>query len=183
MYLLNGKPLSPDRAFTHAGVQYPANWLRNATPVERAQIGITEAPDPPVYDQRFYWGPNNPKQLEDEPVLDKDGVPTGQVTTGLKTLWSSKQKEIAQSLLNPTDWVVIRGTEDPGKPVSSTLKNYRKAVRSVSTQREAEIQSVTTVEELVEILQGQPTVYDPVTDSQVPNPGLYLTPWPDVVSI
>jgi hypothetical protein len=46
MFVLDGKPLSPDVAFTHDGIQYPANWLRLATPEERAAIGITEVPDP-----------------------------------------------------------------------------------------------------------------------------------------
>ena len=57
MFILDGKPLSPDRAFTTPdGTQYPANWLRLATPEVRTSIGITEVPVPPTWDQRFYWG-------------------------------------------------------------------------------------------------------------------------------
>ena len=41
MFILDGKPLSPDNAFTHDGINYPANWLRLATPEEREAIGIT----------------------------------------------------------------------------------------------------------------------------------------------
>ena len=55
MLLLDGKPLSYDRAFTHDGIQYPANWLRLASWEEKSAIGITEVPNPPYYDQRFYW--------------------------------------------------------------------------------------------------------------------------------
>ena len=38
MFLLDGKPLALDTPFTDpaTGVQYPANWLRLATPEERA---------------------------------------------------------------------------------------------------------------------------------------------------
>ena len=65
MFILDGKPLSPDRAFTTSdGTQYPANWLRLATPAQRAAIGITEQPDAPTWDQRFYWGPDLPKDLD-----------------------------------------------------------------------------------------------------------------------
>jgi hypothetical protein len=46
MFILNGKPLSPDSAFTPDGIQYPAKWLRLSTPEQRAAIGITEVPDP-----------------------------------------------------------------------------------------------------------------------------------------
>ena len=62
MFILNEKPLSPDVAFTDAnGIQRPANWLRLASPEEREDAGVTEVPDPPTYDQRFYWGPDLPK--------------------------------------------------------------------------------------------------------------------------
>jgi hypothetical protein len=63
MFILDGKPLSPDRAFTHDGIQYPANWLRLSTLEEKEAIGITEVPDPPIYDQRFYWGYDQDGQL------------------------------------------------------------------------------------------------------------------------
>jgi hypothetical protein len=56
MFVLNGKPLALDVPFEANGTLYPANWLRLASPAERAAIGITEQPDPPSYDQRFYWG-------------------------------------------------------------------------------------------------------------------------------
>ena len=56
MLKLNNKPLSYDRAFTHADIQYPANWLRLSSLEERNALGITEVADAPSYDQRFYWG-------------------------------------------------------------------------------------------------------------------------------
>ena len=66
--------------------------------------------------RRFYWGydsDNNliPKQLNDEAVLDEDGNDTGEVQTGLKTLWKAKQNEIAASLLAPSDWRVVKELE------------------------------------------------------------------------
>ena len=93
-------------------------------------------------------------------MLDENGDPTGRITTGLKTQYKLQQKEIAQSLLGPTDWAVIRGIEEKSKPEGTALKTYRAAVRSVSSTREAEIDAVTTVEELVTQLGT-------------------LTPWPD----
>ena len=64
MLILEGRPLSYDRAFTHAGIQYPANWLRLSSFEEKTAIGITEVPNAPWYDQRFYWGPDLPKDHE-----------------------------------------------------------------------------------------------------------------------
>ena len=51
VFILDGKPLALDRPFVAHGTQYPANWLRLATPAERAAIGITEGPDPRAYDR------------------------------------------------------------------------------------------------------------------------------------
>ena len=70
-------------------------------------IGITEQPDPPSYDQRFYWGVDNPKQLED---IGPDAN-TGITTTGLKTLWKNQQDETAHNLLSESDWYVTRKSE------------------------------------------------------------------------
>lgn len=139
MFILDGKPLSADVAFTTGGVQYPANWLRLASPEEREAIGITEVPDPPYYDQRFYWGPDLPKDLDQ-----------------LKTQWKQEQKTAAGQLLSQTDWAVIRSIENPGKPVSTTLKNYRASIRTTSDQREAAIDASLTVEELVVVLNNLP---------------------------
>ena len=77
MYKLNGKALRIGRAFTHAEVQYPSNWLQLSTEAERAAVGITWEDDPVRADDRFYWNGdiNNPKALEDKEEVDEDGNP------------------------------------------------------------------------------------------------------------
>ena len=90
MLQLNGKTLPYDKAFTHNGMQYPANWLRLTSLEEKQAIGIVEVSDPPaeaVYDQRFYWGVDNPKQLDDG--NDAKGNPV----TGLKTIFKQQQDQ------------------------------------------------------------------------------------------
>jgi hypothetical protein len=42
MFILDGKPLSPDVAFTTGGIKYPVNFLRLSTLEEKEAIGITE---------------------------------------------------------------------------------------------------------------------------------------------
>jgi hypothetical protein len=64
MLKLDGKTLQYDRAFTHNGISYPANWLRLTTLEEKQAIGISEVADTrQSWDQRFYWGVDNPKVL------------------------------------------------------------------------------------------------------------------------
>ena len=151
MFILAGKPLALDIAFTTPdGTQYPANWLRLATPEQREAIGITEQSDPSPYDQRYYWGYDSegnliPKQLEDEVVTPEEGEPYTQ--TGLKTLHIRQTKETSNTLLAPTDWYIVRKFErNIDVPVG--IVSYRAAVIEVSEERETLIDAVTTVEEL-----------------------------------
>jgi len=154
MFILNGKPLAPDTAFTTAdGTQYPANWLRLSSLKEKEAIGITEVPDEIPYDQRYYWGYDAdgnliPKQLEDEVVTPEEGEPYTQ--TGLKTLHIQQTKETANKLLAPTDWYIIRQLER-NIDVPTDVAEYRAGVIAVSEQRETLISSVTTVQELKEL--------------------------------
>jgi len=162
MLKLDNKPLSYDRAFSHAGIQYPANWLRLSSLEERNALGITEVADAPTYDQRFYWGVDNPKQLNDKTeTVDGEEVKT----TGLKTLWSATQGEIAASLLAPSDWRIIKAKET-GTNIPSTWKTYRAAVRTACNTRQTEIGNAADVPALIELLYGQPTITQQKKDSE-----------------
>ncbi len=169
MLKLNDKPLPYDRAFTHNDIQYPANWLRLASLEEKQAIGITEVADAPWYDQRFYWGVDNPKQLED--VTDEDG----NTTTGLKTLWSATQGEIAASLLAPSDWRIIKAKET-GSHIPSDWKTYRAAIRTACNTRQTEISNAADVPALIELLFGNATVTDS-DGNETANPAI-ATAWP-----
>jgi hypothetical protein len=161
MLKLDNKPLSYDRAFTHNDIQYPANWLRLSSLDERNALGITEVADDPTYDQRFYWGPSNPKQLDDKTeTVDGEEVKT----TGLKTQWSATQGEIAASLLAPSDWRIIKAKET-GTNIPSAWKTYRAAVRTACNTRQTEIGNAADVPALIELLFGQPTITRQQTDA------------------
>ena len=130
MLILDGRPLSYDRAFTHSGIQYPANWLRLSSLEEKTAIGITEVTDAPGYDQRFYWGPDLPKDH-----------------AGLVTLWIEKTNQTAYTLLAPSDWYIIRKQETE-VAVPQDLLDRRGEIRTYcDTKREA-ISATTTTDEL-----------------------------------
>jgi len=189
-FLLNGQPLAVDRPFSLPnGTQYPANWLRLSSEEDKAAIGIVWEPDPEPVDHRFYWDRNAegeliPRLLEDEPAVDENGEPVldaeGQpvINKGIKGQWKAQQKQTAGTLLAPSDWYIIRYQEN-GTEVPAAVLEYRAAVRAASGAREAEIAGVSSVEELKELVDGQPTIYDADSDAMVPNPGLFLTPWPE----
>ena len=146
MFKLNGTPLGLDTPFTtEDGTQYPSNWLRLASAEEKAAIGITEEADAPSYDDRFYWGVDNPKQLDDLEFTDTEGKTYTQ--KGLKSEWVAKIKYTAGNLMAPTDWMVLRQLFK-GIGMSSHVENYRDAVVAASNQFEAQISACTTVDEL-----------------------------------
>ena len=131
MFLLNDRPLSPDSAFvTPDGTQYPANFLRLSSPEDRAAIGITEQPEPVWYDQRFYWSPELPKDH-------------GQ----LVEQWIGQTRATANTLLAPTDWMVIREA-DNGKPMDAAIKAERQGIREAAGTKIAAINATTTTAEL-----------------------------------
>ena len=151
-YKLDGRTLQLDRAFTDStGVQRPANWLRLSTERERELLGITWVADTSnSHDQRFYWGPSNPKQLDD--VTDDNG----NTTTGL---------------LAPSDWRVVKELEVNSSFASartaypSTWMTYRAAVRTACNTRQAEIDACSDVAALKELLFGSATITRQQTDA------------------
>ena len=174
MFLLNNKPLAIDVAFTHDGVQYPANWLRLASPAERSAIGITEVADEDMsFDNRYYWSKGNAKALEDREESDEQGNPlfvkvlgevNGEpamvdtterlVTKGLKSTMIAQVKQTAGSLLSQTDWMVIRKAErDVAIPSGVVAK--RAAIVAEADRLETAIAAVTTVEQLIVVMNGQ----------------------------
>lgn len=137
MFLLNNQPLQIDTAFSHNGVNYPQNWLRLATPQDRAAIGITEAAEPAWYDDRFYWGVDNPKDLD-----------------GLKTQWTDQVKDTASKLLAATDWMVIRKVERNIDIPAETV-TYRAAVLAECDRLVAAIAAASNVEDLITAVSNQ----------------------------
>lgn len=141
MFILDGKPLSPDVAFTHDGIQYPQNWLRLATPEEREAIGITEVPDPTPYDQRFYWG------------YDQDGNLIPKDHAQLVKQWSQQTRATAGTLLQPTDWMIIRHA-DNGAEVPIDWQLWRELIRITTGEKVTAIEATTTTDELAAYITG-----------------------------
>ena len=157
-YYLGSRALPMDRPWKTETAQYPANWLRLSSTADRAAIGVTWGADEGTWDQRFYWSATLAKQLDD--VTDEDG----NTTTGLKTLWKSKQNEIAASLIAPSDWRIIKAKETSTN-IPSAWKTYRAAVRTSCNTRQTEIDACTTVEALKELLFGSETITRQQTDA------------------
>jgi len=172
MFTLNGRTLNPDEGFQHEGTSYPQNWLRLTSLEEKQAIGIVETPDvvAPWYDQRFYWGVDNPKLLNDREESDEQGNPiyvqvlgtvNGQpamvnsterlVTRGMKHQWITQFKQAANSMLAQTDWMVIRKAERD-VAIPSDVVTERAKIIANCTAKETAITACNTVEELIAVV-------------------------------
>ena len=164
-YYLGSRALPMDRPWKTETAQYPANWLRLSSTADREAIGVSWGADEGTWDQRFYWGVDNPKQLDD--VTDEDG----NTTTGLKTQWKLTQNDIAASLLAPSDWRVVKELEvnssfSAAKTAYPTAwQTYRAGIRTSCNTRQTEIDACTTVDELKELLFGSATITRQQTDA------------------
>ena len=144
-FLLDGKPLAVDVAFSHNETNYPANWLRLTTKAEKEAIGITEVADDPIFDSRFYWGNGTAKALDDikETI---DGIEY--TTLGVKSVLKAQEKTTAGSLLAKYDWYVVRKAEKD-IAIPSSITTYRDGVRTACNTRETEIDNCSDTAALV----------------------------------
>ena len=137
MFMLDNRSLPLDIGFTHNGIQYPNNWLRLASSKDRSAIGITEVADPDPYDDRFYWGLDNPKDLE-----------------GLKAYWISQIKDTAGKLLAETDWMIVRKMER-SIDIPAAIATSRASVVTECARLETAITSAADVSALIVVVGSQ----------------------------
>jgi hypothetical protein len=153
----DGQYIQENTPFIINGIQYPANWLNHASPEEKAASGLEEVTVVGERgDDRFFWVAeqfngatitfvNTPKQLQDD---------TSNNSTGLVTSWVNQINQIANSLLAPTDWMIIRKAERK-TAIPADVTTYRNDVVTEANRLTTAIASVTTVEELIEVINGQ----------------------------
>jgi len=137
MFLLNNVPLPIDTPFEIDGTHYPSNWLRMTSIEEKNAVGITEVPDPEPYDDRFYWGHDNPKDLD-----------------MLKTNWTAQVKDTANKLLSQTDWMYIRKIERNVDVPADTLA-YRQSVTAECLRLVTAIAGASDVPALIAVVASQ----------------------------
>ena len=136
MFVLNNtKELKPGKTWIDDnGVQHPGNWASVWSDDVKASYGIKKVTIQAKPDSMFYQvnGPSldgswtsTEKNIDDVTVTNFDGEKI--TTLGLKSQWIARTKEIANSLLTPTDWQVIAKAERD-RAIDSDVATYRAAV-------------------------------------------------------
>jgi len=139
--------LSASSTFKLNGETYPRNWLRTAPSEVRNALGFLPVQPGEVKDENYFvLQGENPTVLNGVPTLVRTYVsrPLGEI----KAKKVQDAKQAAASLLQPTDWQVIRQAEG-GSPIDITTRGYRVAVRTASNDYEALVNACGTVEKLM----------------------------------
>jgi hypothetical protein len=138
----NDQYVIPGKAFVLEGVQYPANWLYLATPVDRANAGLVEVVTIGTPgDTRFYF--------ITEHLNGAQRVYTNipREITGIKESLISECKRASYSYLAPTDYKFTRQAET-GEAVDQDTLDFRAAVRTACDNNIAAIEAAQDVETL-----------------------------------
>ena len=142
MFVYKGRSLPLDTPLDLDGLLLPANCLRLSSPQDKANVGITEVPDSPAPpDQRFYWG------------WDSEGKAIPKDHSQLVEQWTQQTRTTANSLLAPTDWIIIRES-DNGSPADPLLKTWRENLRLATGEKNAAIQATVDTDTLAAYITG-----------------------------
>lgn len=151
MFLLDNRIIQLNTPFEHNGTSYPSNWIAFATPEERAAIGITEIPEYPRPDDRFYIVTQN---------ADWTWTTTPKDLSQLKSQWNDIILHQAYGLLLPSDWMIVRQAETQ-VAVPAAWLTYRSAVRTKAKAVIAAITAAVDVEALIVAVSGVEWPVDP----------------------
>jgi hypothetical protein len=149
------------------GTQHTPSTLATLSAEQKQDLGIYDVAYASRNDDRFYSVTENapafdsdekivkvtftsvPKDLEDG---EFDSV-TGKASAGLKSQWIAAFKDTANKLLATTDWMLVRKIEREVDVPAETVA-ARAAVVAEANRLETAIAAVTTVEELIAVVES-----------------------------
>jgi hypothetical protein len=161
--------LQMDVPFTVGDKTYSSAFLRTSTPTEKLEAGVWEIIQGARVDDRFYWVsgaeyrvnevnstveatfPHTAKALEDvTETVDGKTI----TTKGLKSNWTTQVNHTANSLLTPTDWVVIRKIER-NVDIPADIATYRAAVITECARLKTAITAAADLDAFIAVVNAQ----------------------------
>ena len=148
------KEFSRPTAFTYKDLQYPSNWIQNATAEEKSAIGLVEV--------TISGGRKNSDYYDSSLgnlVIASDGSVSRTWTNTAKTLSTVQSEKVedakrdANNMLSPTDWYVVRKAETD-VAVPSEITAYRTAVRTCYGNLKTAINAASDVDGVADLYQN-----------------------------
>ena len=133
-------------AFEINGVQYPANWLNLSTPEEKAELNLVEvvATNSPANPQ-YYWVSESLNGAE----LTYTNTPKDLTT--VKSSAFSQINETAYTILQPSDWMVVKAFET-STPINADWNAWRASIRATADQTRTAVTGAADVDVVAEIM-------------------------------
>ena len=138
------KIIRTPQSITIGGITYPRNVFTRWEKAELAAIGLYPYREVSV-DTKYYWQGQVSYAIGDEVVATY--TTTDRDVDSLKNGMKAQVKALAASKLTQTDWMVTRAMEG-GTAVPADVAAYRAAVREASNTKEAEIDALTSIDEI-----------------------------------
>ena len=148
------REFSRPTAFTYKDLQYPRNWIQNATDAEKSAIGLVEVTISGGRKNSDYYNSSLGNL-----VIASDGSVSRTWTNTAKTLSTvqsqkvNKAKGIANDMLSPTDWYVVRKAETD-VAVPGEITAYRTAVRTCYGNLKTAINAASDVDGVAALYQS-----------------------------
>ena len=133
-------------AFEWDGLQYAQNWCNLSSPEEKAAIGMVDVVYGQYPNDQYYW------VSQDAPVYNGTVVEINYTATP-KDLAQCQTNAVdatnaaAYSILQPTDWMVVKAIETGGT-VAPAWNTWRQTIRTQASDYVAVINACTTVAQL-----------------------------------
>jgi len=131
--------LKPNRAWTDDnGITHPRNWHIWST-AEKTAAGVTEVIEDTPPDSRLYkWSMDRDGKITSTAKALADSGSGDDLVLGVKSSLKNKVKSQQESLLNQTDWAVVRKSEK-STAIPSNIATWRDAIRTKATAMESAI--------------------------------------------
>lgn len=147
--------LQMDVPFTVGDKTYSSAFLRTSTPSEKLEAGVWEIIESARADDRFYWVSGAEYRVNEVNSTVEATFPhTAKDLDGLKTNWTTQVNHTANSLLTPTDWVVIRKIER-NVDIPADIATYRAAVITECARLKAAITAAADLDAFIAVVNAQ----------------------------
>jgi len=145
--------IQPGVEFTIDGVTYPGNWIQLSSTADQQSLGIYEV----VYGQRpndiYYWVTQEaPVYNAQANQVDINFTSTPKDLVTIKSTATNNINQQAYTLLQPSDWMVIRSTESGGVyPVPQAWNTWRATIRTQAATAANAVTASTDVDQVAAV--------------------------------
>ena len=138
--------------FSWDGIDYPPNWINMSSPEEKAAIGMVDVVyGQPANDQYYWVQQNDPVYNAQTNQVDISFTNTSKDLTSVKTNALNTINNTAYSILQLSDWMVVKGIET-STPVNPDWNAWRASIRATADSTRTAITGASDVDSVAQIM-------------------------------